>query len=178
MADNENEFAVDTPEAYQAAETFAGQPGAETPAHVDDIDEAPAADEQPAVVPPVAAAVVPEKPTAPAKPFDRKTVIPGLHENPDGLSFEGVALATKEKLANQPKVRMMIPLDPGEKQGAYRSVTINGYRFDVKKNTMVDLPEAVAALLAQSYKIASEVVDNHPLNLDGAASTKRSALGM
>lgn len=174
MAD-ENEFAVDTPEAYQAEETFTA-PGADAPAVVDDIDADLPAGEQP--VPP--AAPVTPAPAAPAaaSTFDRKTVIPGLHEDPNGLSFEGIALATKEKLAKQPKVRMMIPLDPGEKQGAYRSVTINGYRFDVKKNTMVDLPEAVAALLAQSYRIASEVVDNHPLNLDGAASEKRSALGM
>lgn len=191
MADN-NEFGFtptpDTPEAYQAAEANAtaeaqalGQEPV-VPAPTDDIDDEPAAGDAP-VTPAQPAA--PAAPTAPAPAVaaapaeaDRNTKILGLHEDPNSLGLEGTALETKLKLAKEPKVRMMIPLDPGERVGAYRTVVINGYRFDVKKNVMVDLPQSVASLLANSYRITSEVLEDNPLNLNNADAGKRAALGI
>lgn len=194
----ENEFAVDSVEAHQAAAMEAEQnpevvPGApsevpNTPA--DDIDtEAAAGEAVPDVVPgPIPGAPVVEvaAPAAPAPVVvapapvptedDRRVPIQGLKEEAD-TSLEGVALETKLILAKQPKVRMMIPLDPGEKAGAYRTVLINGYRFDVRKNTMVDLPEAVAALLSDAYQITSEVLENDPRNLNQANEATKRALG-
>jgi len=183
-----NEFEVDTPEAYAAAEAQANgevpnqvTPGPDQPLPpADDISaEAPASEVTPEVPAPQAA---PEAPVAPAAPVaattvDRSTVIPGLKEDTQN-SVEDRALATKRKLAAEPKVRMMIPLDPGEKAGAYRPVLINGYRFDVRKNTMVDLPESVASLLAASYSITTDIVENNPLNLAHASEKTQDALGV
>lgn len=195
MSDNPelNEFGhvPDSPEAYQAAAAAEGQPPMADPAMdpatvpappVDDISgEAPAAD-QPPVETPQPPAEQPAAPAAPEVPQDKveagRTAIPGLHEDADTLGLEGRALETKIKLSKEPKVRMMIPFDPGEKAGAYRTVVINGYRFDVKKNVMVDLPESVAALLANSYRITSEVVEQAPTNLANAGAETRSALGL
>lgn len=179
-----NEFAPDSPEIYAAdAALNAGEntlsDNAPLPA-TDDMDMEPSAD---APIPPVApvapVAQVQSAPVASVTPveFDRRAPIQSLKEDAD-LSVEGVALATKIKLAKEPKVRMMIPLDPGEKAGAYRTVIINGYRFDVRKNTMVDLPQSVAALLADAYRITSETLENNPLNLNNADAEKRKALGV
>mgnify|MGYP003480043655 CR=1 FL=1 len=176
-----NEFAVDTPEAHMLEESLNGAETDNLPVpEADDIDAEPSAD-QPIPPTPVVTAPVAATPVAPAaaqgQSFDRRTQIPGMKDSAD-VSPEGHALRTKELLSKQPKVRMMIPLDPGEKPGAYRTVIINGYRFDVRKNTMVDLPESVANLLAESYRITSDVVENNPLNLGHADERKRSALGV
>lgn len=116
-------------------------------------------------------------PVAPAANFDPKTEILGLKDI-DLLTVSGIALQTKEILSKEPKVKMMIPLDPGEKAGAYRTVSINGYRFDVRKNTMIDLPQSVAQLIADAYRITSETLDSNPRNLAMAGEEKRRALGI
>ena len=181
-----NEFAPDSPEIYAADAVLNG--GGSAPSDnaplppTDDMDMEPSADVPPPVAPAAPAAPAATQAPAAAAPaapveFDRRAPIQGLREDAN-LSIEGIALATKEKLAKQPKVRMMIPLDPGEKAGAYRTVIINGYRFDVRKNTMVDLPEAVAALLSDAYRITSDVLENSPLNLNNADAEKRKALGV
>lgn len=177
MDQNQNEFAPDSPEIYQQDQTM-NQPVPDQPLPPsDDISAEPAAGDAPAApVAPVAPA--PVAPVAQASvEFDRRAPIQGLREDAD-TSIEGIALATKIKLSQQPKVRMMIPLDPGEKAGAYRTVVINGYRFDVRKNTMVDLPESVARLLADAYAITNDVIENNPLNLAHANAAKRDALGV
>ena len=96
-------------------------------------------------------------------------------EAPGGLSFNGIALETKKLLAKEPKVRMTIPFDPGETKGARRNVTINGYRFSIAKNVMVDLPESVANLLQKAYNTENAVASDHPLNLQNQSdATKRA----
>jgi len=60
---------------------------------------------------------------------------------------------TKAILAKQPKLAMIIPLGPGEKAGAAETVQINGYRLTIQKGVRIDLPEAVANLIAEKYKI-------------------------
>jgi len=62
----------------------------------------------------------------------------------------------KKHLDSQPKVKFLIPLTPGEKEGAAQTVILNGYRMDIKKGVMVDVPQQVAELLAESYKIQLE----------------------
>lgn len=183
--DNEFGFTPDTPEAYQAAEAagadneFGVVNDAPLPP-ADDIDSEEAAGDlppTPVVTAPVPTPVVTAPVVQSTENFDRRSAIQGLREDAD-TSVEGVALATKIKLAKEPKVRMMIPLDPGEKAGVYRTVVINGYRFDVRKNTMVDLPQSVASLLADAYQITSDVLENNPLNLNRADESKKRALGM
>lgn len=63
------------------------------------------------------------------------------------------ALRMKKHLAMQLKVRFMIPLSSGEKEGAYETWCGNGYKLTIKKGIMVDLPEQVANDLADHYAI-------------------------
>jgi len=104
--------------------------------------------------------------------------VPGMRDAPtQGLSLTDEQLLVKEKLAKEPRVTMFVPLDPGEKAGdAYRSVTINGYRSEVKKGKMVKLPESIATLLMQAYEIEAETLNNNEFNLSNASESKRSAL--
>lgn len=165
----ENEFTPDSIEAYEQEEALKQQGELDSSAGnppLDNIEQEPPADVEPTVEPEI------------AQVFDRNTVIPGLDESRSVTAVEGESLETKKKLANEPKTRMMIPFDNGEKAGAYRSVIINGYRFDIQKNKMVDLPASVAKLLTDSYSITSDVVENNEYNLDRNASGKRDALGL
>lgn len=61
------------------------------------------------------------------------------------------SLATKESLEKQPKVRMMIPLEGGEKIGVTIPVTINGHRVNVPKGVYVNVPEQIADMLMESF---------------------------
>lgn len=95
---------------------------------------------------------------------------------PGGLALSKEALATKAKLDKEPKVMFMVPLDPGEQPGAglYRAVTINGYRFEVKKNMMVLMPQSVARVLMNAYNIENSVQSNHPLNLNNRPGARNA----
>ena len=67
------------------------------------------------------------------------------------------AEATKRALAKAPKVWFMVPLSPFEKEGAYEEVYINGYRTTIKKGVMVEIPQPVMEILANKYKVETEV---------------------
>lgn len=67
--------------------------------------------------------------------------------------FTDTAAATKKVLDAEPKVSFIIPLMPGEKEGAYEIVNINGYQVTIKKGVMVDIPRSVAMVLANHYQI-------------------------
>lgn len=116
--------------------------------------------------------VVPKKPA--------NFTVPGTVRDASigGLAIEGEAKKTKEKLSKEPKVSIYIPLDPGEGPGAYRSVTINGYRFEIKKNVMVEVPRSVAALIMHAYNIEGQLGQNHPLNLNNQGKDVHNALGV
>lgn len=105
--------------------------------------------------------------------------VPGLQDAPtQGLALSDEQLFIKRKLANEPRTPMFIPLDPGEKPGAYRSVTINGYRSEVKKGKMVQLPVSIAKLLMDAYQIEAETLNDNEFNLANADASKRAALGL
>lgn len=53
-----------------------------------------------------------------------------------------------EKLAGYPKVRVRIPLAPGE--GDTVECAINGYNFIIKRGVTVELPEPVVDLLSNA----------------------------
>lgn len=97
-----------------------------------------------------------------------------------GLSLSPEAAATKAKLAKEPRMPFMIPLEGGEKKGeAYRPVIINGYRFEVKKGVMItDMPVTVAKLLMESMNIEVSTLQNHETNLNFADSEKKRALNL
>lgn len=64
----------------------------------------------------------------------------------------------KKTLDAQPKVAFYIPLGPEEKLGqAYESVTINGYRLEIKKGMMVNVPQQVSEMLMEHMNIQSSV---------------------
>lgn len=94
------------------------------------------------------------------------------------LSIGGEQLVIKNKLAKEEKYAFYVPLDPGEKKGAVRAVTINGYRCEVPKGMQVMLPRSIYLLLVQAYDAEAEVLNNHESNLANADQDKRRALGI
>jgi hypothetical protein len=64
---------------------------------------------------------------------------------------------TRNALKNQPKVRIMVPLEIGEKRGAYQTVTINGCVFNLMKGVMVEVPEQIAKIIEESFQLTAEV---------------------
>lgn len=116
----------------------------------------------------------------PAAGVDKFTVIPGMADAmKDNIGLEGMALETKIILAKQPKVGFVVPVDPGEKAGvATRTVTINGYRFEIKKGVMVQLPQDVVTLLMDAYNYTAEALNDNEYNLANADERKRAALGL
>lgn len=104
-------------------------------------------------------------------------VIPGITDRPvNNLSYSDEALLTKEKLAEEEKVAIFVQFDPGEKRGAYRSVTINGYRIEVAKGKQQKLPKSVAALIMDAYDIENDTLNNNEYNLANADELKREKL--
>ncbi len=81
----------------------------------------------------------------------------------------------REKLNGQPKVDFYIPLTSGEKLGqAYESVTINGYRLEVKKGMMVRVPKQVADMLAEFLNIQTSI--GVEIRLDNKSEETQRAL--
>jgi hypothetical protein len=68
------------------------------------------------------------------------------------LYEEGIQ-ATKEKLEKGEHTQFMIQLAPGEQPGAIEVVTINGYKTEVPKGQLVNIPVAVAQMIANKYNI-------------------------
>lgn len=58
----------------------------------------------------------------------------------------------RENLHSQPKVTIMIPLEPGEGEGATLPVTLNGYKYTIKKNVYVEVPKQVAEVIMNSLR--------------------------
>lgn len=107
----------------------------------------------------------------------RDLKIPHMKDAPlggGGLTDE--ALFVKEKLAKEPRLPFYVPLDQGEKKGvAYRSVTINGYRCEVKKGMLVEVPKSIYNILVDSYNAEAEAVDR-PENMDVENPLRDAAL--
>jgi len=105
--------------------------------------------------------------------------IPNIKDAPrggGGLTDE--ALLVKEKLSKEPKMPFWIPLDQGEKKGvAYRSVTLNGYRFEIKKGMLVQVPRSIYNILVDSYNAEAEAIDR-PENMNVENPLRDSALGI
>ena len=103
---------------------------------------------------------------------------------PDPKPPEDIELAgktdiekTKAYLARQQKLSMHIPLEEGEKEGAFQTVTINGYRLIIKKGVFVELPLPVAQLLAENMKIQLNPEQNElnkSFNINRNAETQKA----
>jgi hypothetical protein len=77
------------------------------------------------------------------------------------IPLVGKARAMRDQLASQPKVRVFIPLAPGEKQGVTQSVILNGYPLYIRKGEYVDVPKSVADVLEIKLKHKMSI-ENHP----------------
>lgn len=100
----------------------------------------------------------PEETVAPSKKAKAKEVRPLTAEEQKAIdklpvNVKKIAEDTKAILDKRPKVMIMLPLEPGEKEGAYDSAQINGHRYQVRKGEMVALPDCVAELFAEKYRI-------------------------
>lgn len=96
----------------------------------------------------------------------------------DNLGLTPEAQLVKEALAKEPRYPFMVPLDPGEKPGAIRVVTINGFRCEVKKGVMAMFPYSIYQTLVESYQVESMIGHNNPYNLMGKDAETRRALGI
>ena len=83
----------------------------------------------------------------------------------------------KARLALQPEITIMIPLEGREKKGSTFPVTINGYRLNIQKGVYVPVPKQVAEIVmdSQSQTIAAademkRVEDGKPIKIDGSVT--------
>ena len=74
--------------------------------------------------------------------------------------FMSRAMKTKAQLDALPKVRILVPSKPGEPDGITLDVTINGYKYSIPKNVMVDVPQTVAEIIAESEKLTLDAGKN------------------
>lgn len=134
---------------------------------------------------PTAPAMEPEQPVAPQAPERTAEpqinhVAPGAKVGASGMpvaarqSDSGIKYylsqrhkAVKERLEKQPKVLFIIPKVDGEAAGlAYDTVQIDGFRMEIKKGVAVTIPEQVAHILAEKYRIGSEAGSEHLISRD------------
>lgn len=72
----------------------------------------------------------------------------------------------RKRLSLQPKVTIMVPLDPGEPKGSTISVTINGYRTIIRKNVYVELPKQVADMIKEHLQMTDKALADDSTSLD------------
>ena len=60
------------------------------------------------------------------------------------------AFEMKKKLLMQPRVMLMIPREMSEDPSIKQSVTLNGYRLDLPKQTYIEVPKQVFEVLKES----------------------------
>jgi hypothetical protein len=76
-------------------------------------------------------------------------------EATDEKKWRADAQKMRDILHAQPKVRVMIPLEIGERKGSYHTVIINGYRMDIMKGVFVDVPEQVGKMIEESFELTA-----------------------
>ncbi len=74
--------------------------------------------------------------------------------------------STKDALAKEEKAFFMIPLAEGEKEGTIQEVWINGFKMDIPKGVMAQLPMSVVNILAEKYKVNATAGQQFRLDLD------------
>lgn len=85
-----------------------------------------------------------EKPATPVEPRNSKA---------EETDFEKTKNDMKAVLDAQSKVRVLVPLESGEKLGEFLPVNINGYRLNVPKGVYVDVPQTVADIISEAYNV-------------------------
>lgn len=116
-------------------------------------------------------------------PANTPTVIDPIKDNEkvDEKKYESKAARMKAHLAKQPTVQFLIPLSIGEKRGAIETWQANGYRLNILKGVLVEIPQQVAESLAESYQLTAEAgqeysVDRPSKDPNAPFKTVRDAL--
>jgi len=65
----------------------------------------------------------------------------------------------KAKLDSQPKVRIIIPKEPKEAEGAFETVQLNGYTLQIKKGVYVEVPQQIADIIMSSNNQINEAFE-------------------
>lgn len=119
---------------------------------------------------------------APVETKDTKLNPPAPAKKLTGIKAEALAkfpndTAAQAKfiLANSEHISFLVPLGEGEKEGAFETTNINGYRLTIKKGVMVNIPIQVANLLANKYRIA--MTAGSEKELGNASKDVQDALG-
>lgn len=85
--------------------------------------------------------------------------------NADDALLSDIEL-TKKILDKEEKVHFMIPLAEGEKPGANHDCFINGAKFTIKKGIMTTVPQSIANLLAEHYRVGMEAGSSFRLDMN------------
>lgn len=101
---------------------------------------------------------------------------PEAHDNDrlDEKFYNNKAAKMKALCDAEPKVRFMIPLN-GEKKGSIETCQINGYRLNILKGVMVNIPMRFAKLLEESYSLTESAGQDLLADRD---DTVKEKLGM
>lgn len=110
--------------------------------------------------------------SATAKPAAKKGKVPTVADVDKAVKTDQQRM--REVLEAQPKVRMIVPLESGEKLGAQEMVSINGYQVWVPKGRYVNVPEQIADMLSDYLQIPVEAAQNNEKRLGGAKSKEQS----
>lgn len=65
----------------------------------------------------------------------------------------------KAKLDAQPKVKIIIPKGEKEPAGAFETVQLNGYTYQIKKGVYVEVPEQIANIIMDSNKQINDALE-------------------
>lgn len=123
-----------------------------------------------------------EKPAKVEKVEKAKTKIETGLKTP-GKSIKEQALAkfpndvvaqTKFILDNGEKVNFIVPMGENEAVGAVETTQINGYKLTIQKGILVNIPLAIANLIAEKYRI--NMAAGQEKRLDHVAADVTAAL--
>lgn len=117
--------------------------------------QAPAPETPAAPAPSAAPETSDEAPQAPQNVMPRMAAVRGNEDH--GIIYGKRKAEIAEVLKKQPKVAFMIPRQENELNGlSYETVQINGHRMEIRKGVMVQIPQQVAEILAEKYRIQTE----------------------
>lgn len=94
----------------------------------------------------------------------------------DKKDFETKKQTIERKLAAQPKVTILVPLQGQEKVGTILPVTINGFVTEVPKGQYVEVPQQIGEIIKESLNQTIAAENSNPFNLATADPEKKKAL--
>lgn len=93
-------------------------------------------------------------------------VVSPAQESKEARSHESKRIKMKKWLDSQPKEGFVVPLEFGEKPGAYETVVMNGHRMNIMKGVRVSLPIPVINHLLECYNMTAIAGGDYKLDRD------------